>query len=194
MTDPSFDSIFMRRLRYLLTPQWDIYISLKDRLKGATVLEIGSGTGSGTLLYASEAKSVDAIELDRHAVQFASEMFPAKNIRWICTDICHWYTSERYDYEVAIETMENIRNWYAALRNIHEFLAPGGYFIMSARNANSDLRRWKDLHERELTARQLVSSLGEFFPEVHLYDYSLTLEQDEDTRMTPLVAVARKGP
>ncbi len=63
---------------------------------------------------------------------------------------------------------------------------------MTARNANADLRRQKDLHLREWTAAELSDSLGEFFPSVYLYDYTLQDQQTEDTRLTPLIAIAKK--
>ena len=63
---------------------------------------------------------------------------------------------------------------------------------MTARNRHADLRR-NDLHEREWTAKELKDNLGEFFLDVKLFDYTLQNEVDETTRITPLIAVARKA-
>ena len=184
--------ILWRRWKYALTPQHDIYQSLKEKVMGASVLEVGFGTGAGVLQYAMAADRVDAIEIDPGAVHFAQEMFPLENVRWIEADITHWYSPEKYDFAVMIETLEHIKDWNMALTAIEAMLKEGGYLVMSARNANADLRRWKDLHEREWNASQLLDNLGKFFPRIYLYDYTLQEQQGEDTRLTPLIAIAKK--
>jgi len=189
----SAHDVLWRRLKYSLTPQHDIYQSLRERLMGASVLEVGFGTGAGVLQYALAAKQVDAIEIDPGAVHFAKEMFPLSNVRWIEADITSWYSAEPYDFAIMIETLEHIPDWRMALTAIAAMLKEGGYLIMSARNANADLRRWKDLHEREWTGQQLLDNLGKFFPRVYLYDYTLQEQQANDTRLTPLLAITRKS-
>ncbi len=190
----SAHDVLWRRLKYSLTPQHDIYQSLRERLMGASVLEVGFGTGAGVLQYAMAAEQVDAIEIDPGAVHFAQEMFPLSNVRWIEADITSWYSATPYDYAVMIETLEHIEDWRVALSAITAMLKEGGHLIMSARNANADLRRWKDLHEREWTAAEVLGGLRQFFPSVYLYDWSLQEQQDPDTtRLTPLIAIAKKG-
>ena len=193
MTNSAHD-ILWRRMKYSLTPQHDIYQSLRERLMGASVLEVGFGTGAGVLQYAAAAKQVDAIEIDPGAVHFAQEMFPLSNVRWIEADITNWYSAEPYDFAIMIETLEHIPDWRMALNTITTMLKEGGYLIMSARNANADLRRWKDLHEREWTGKEVLENLGKFFPSVYLYDYTLQEQQDANlTRLTPLIAIAKKS-
>ncbi len=201
----SAHDILWRRMKYSLTPQHDIYQSLRERLMGASVLEVGFGTGAGVLQYAMGARQVDAIEIDPGAVHFAQEMFPINNVNWIEADITshdwwtarkrrEWNSGRNYDYVIMIETLEHIEDWKAALENVELLLKEGGYLIMSARNANADLRRWKDLHEREWTGKEVLENLGKFFPSVYLYDYSLQEQQDASlTRLTPLIAIAKKS-
>ena len=184
--------VLWRRLRYQLTPQWDIYKSLDNRFKGKVVLEVGFGTGAGVLQYASTARRVDAIELDPGAVDFAQKTFPIKNVNWIVGDITEYKTHAHYDAVVMIETLEHVPDYKSALSNIRNLLNPGGELIMSARNANADLRRWKDLHEREWTSGELVDELRPFFEEVWIYDWSLENLQTGFTTLTPLIAIARK--
>ena len=185
--------VLWRRLRYMLTPQWDIYRSLDSRFAGLRVLEVGFGTGGGVLQYAPSARLVDAIEIDPGAVDFANKTFPLNNVNWTEGDICTFQTRVRYDAVVMIETLEHIADYKAALTNIRNLLHPGGELVMSARNANADLRRWKDLHEREWTSGELVDELRPFFEDVWLYDWSLTDLQTGFTSLTPLMAVARRG-
>ena len=183
--------VMWRRIRYMLTPQWDIYTSLQKRFRGQRVLEVGFGTGAGVLQYCGDAKWVDAIDPDPGAVDFVKKCFPITNINWMLGDITTFELPHKYDAVVMIETLEHIPNWEKALSKIQSLLVNGGILVMSARNKNSDLRRWKDLHEREWSAHEVESALLGFFPVVTMYDFSLTQIQDKNTRLTPLVAVAK---
>ena len=190
--DEAMTSILWRRLRYMLTPQFDLYKNIAPKLKGQDVLEVGFGTGFGTVHLAKYAEEVIAIEPDPDAVKFARQVLPLKNVWWIESDITTALKKPIYDAVVMVETLEHIADWRKALNNIHGLLKPGGCLYMTARNRHADLRR-NDLHEREWTAKELKDNLGEFFLDVKLFDYTLANEVDETTRITPLIAVARKA-
>ena len=187
------EDVLWHRLRYFLSPQMDIYISLREHLRGQPrVLEAGFGVGAGTMLYADKVGHLTGIEINRDAVEFAKAMYPLENVDWIHADILDFASPKKFSAILAIEVLEHIPEWIDALQNIRSLLVdPGGEFIMSARNANADLRRAKSQHERELTADELVSALEEFFPNVTIYDYTLARIQDRDTRVTPILAVCR---
>lgn len=170
----------------MLTPQLDIYTHLAPRLASKRVLEVGFGTGGGVLQYAANA-SVRAIELDEAAVRFAKRAFPV-GAEWEHADILSYASHELFDAVVMIEVLEHIHDWYGALAKVAGLLNDGGTFYLSHRNANADLRK-NDLHEREWTAQELLWNLSAHFRDVTLYDYSLSAEQEADSRVTPLVAV-----
>lgn len=184
-------SILWRRFRYFLTPQFDLYRNIAPHLAGKTVLEVGFGTGFGTVQLAQYG-DIYAFEPDLQAVEFARMVLPHPCIHWHSGDITAMLVSSYYDAAVMVETLEHIEDWRKALANIHKALKPGGCLYMTARNRNADLRR-NDLHEREWTAQELLNALGEFFLDVKLYDYTLTNELTADTHITPLIAVARKA-
>ena len=188
----TLNDILFRRLRYFLSPQWDIYQSLREKLDNRSVLEVGFGTGAGVVQYASKVNSVDAVELDPVAVDFAQKVFPLNNVNWIHSDICDYDTKKRYGFMVCIETMEHIPDDIKAIENMHRLLHRNGYLFVSARNANADLSRWNDLHERELKADEFYAFLSKYFEEVELFDYSLKHKQDKNTALTPLLAVCKK--
>lgn len=185
--------VLWRRLRYMLTPQWDIYNSIAPHLGGCDVLEIGCGTGIGTLQLAMYANTIIAVDIDDDAVKFAGAVLPNRKISWWRGDILDAARVPlgNKGAAVAIEVLEHIPEWEKALTNIRAALHPGGKLYISARNRNADLRR-NDLHEREWTAAEFRAALAEFFPSVTLYDYTLEAEQGDDSRVTPLVAVAVK--
>jgi 2-polyprenyl-3-methyl-5-hydroxy-6-metoxy-1,4-benzoquinol methylase len=192
VNDEAMTSILWRRLRYMLTPQFDLYKNIAPHMQGKQVLEVGFGTGFGTLLLAEYATVIYAIEPDADAVNFAKQVLPIRNISWLQRDITAMRVSLKYDAVVMVETLEHIADWRKALDSIHKRLRVGGCLYMTARNANADLRR-NDLHERELSASELRANLGEFFLDVTLWDYTLANEQSDDTHITPLIAIARKA-
>ena len=144
------------------------------------------------MLYADKVGHLTGIDINPDAVEFAKAMYPLENVDWVHADILSFASPVKFSAILAIEVLEHIPEWIDALQNIRSLLVdPGGEFIMSARNANADLRRAKSQHERELTADELVSALEEFFPNVTIYDYTLARIQDRDTRVTPILAICR---
>jgi len=185
--------VLWRRLGYMLSPQLDIYQAIAECLgEEDAVMDIGFGTGFGTLQLTKTADMVVGVENDKEAVDFANKCLPG--IMWYWGDVSRGfdYVGGEYDAIVMIEVLEHVADWRSAIRNVYKMLAPGGTFYISARNANADLRK-NELHEREWTAAQLHSSMREYFEDVKLYDYRLEKRQELDTRQTPLLAVCRKG-
>jgi 2-polyprenyl-3-methyl-5-hydroxy-6-metoxy-1,4-benzoquinol methylase len=192
VNDEAMTSILWRRFGYMLTPQLDLYKNIAPKVKGLQVLEVGFGTGFGTVQLAQYAEWIGAIEPDANAVAFARLVLPIKHVLWAKADITAMDGLPHYDAVVMVETLEHIADWRKALSNIHGLLKPGGCLYMTARNRNADLRR-NELHEREWSATELANALGEFFLDVKLYDFTLTNELTADTHITPLIAVARKA-
>jgi len=186
--------VLWRRMKYFLSPQLDIYQAFAKGLFDKTVLEVGFGTGIGAVQMAYYAKEIIAIEPDQDAVEFADEVFPLLNVCWLVGDICDYAqdpAGNPIDTVVMIEVLEHIPDWEKALQNVCRILPPGGALVISARNANADLRR-NELHEREWTASEFVSHLKKYFRDVVLYDHTGTRILYEDTRQTPLIAWAIK--
>ncbi len=180
-----------RRLRYMLSPQLDLYESIAPHLAGQKVLEVGFGTGVGTLQLAQHAKVITAFEVELEAVEFAERVFPLHSIVWCMGDVLALTPQPFYDAVVMVEVLEHVPEWQAALQNVVGVLKEGGKLYISARNRFADLRR-NEIHEREWSATEFVGALREFFPTVKLYDYTLKEQQSVETRVTPLIAVATK--
>lgn len=175
----------------MLTPQWDIYHSIGQQFGFSdNVLEIGFGTGLGTVQLAQYAH-VDAWEINPEAAEFATKTLPLHKVNWSCRDFMTLIGAGQFTAVVMIEVLEHIADWQLALHKVNSHLCAGGRFYISARNHNADLRR-NELHEREWTAAEFRAALAGYFSEVKLYDYTLEAEQGDDSRVTPLVAVCTK--
>lgn len=184
--------VLWRRLKYLLSPQLDLYKRLNKYTTDERVIEIGFGTGYQIMQYVEKAAHVDAYELDKHAVDHASEMIKHDKILFHVGDIASptFYAPSIYGVALLIEVLEHVPQQQEALQNVVKCLRPDGIAIISGPNANAELRK-NDIHEREWTAQEFYSELGHHFTSVKLFDYTLTEEQDESSRLTPLIAVCQ---
>ena len=189
------NDILWRRLRYMLSPQWDLYEAIAPKLAGQSVLEIGCGTGFGALQFLPYAKSVHATDIDQEAVDFCQRSWPLPGLTFGQYDICATHDGppdiRQYGAVVMIEVLEHVSNRGRALAAACAHLPRGGTMYVSARNALADLRR-NELHEDEKTAAEFLIELGHFFRSVSLYDYSLTQRLTDTSHVTPTVAVCKK--
>jgi len=183
--------VMFRRLGYFLSPQLDIYRHIADVVQGCDVLDVGFGTGFGLIQLVGSAKNLTGIEVDPDAIRFAESYLPG--VRWLWGDVQRplSYLTNPVDVVIMIEVLEHVMDWKAALKNVSDCLKPGGRMIISARNANADLRK-NDLHEREWTAEELCKSVIPYFEKVELFDFTLQKPQTFSTHITPVVAIATK--
>ncbi|MFQ5410042.1 MAG: class I SAM-dependent methyltransferase [Anaerolineales bacterium] len=175
----------------MLSPQLDLYRHLAPHMQDKRVLEVGFGTGFGTLQFMGYARDITAIEPDIDAVDFAVRCLNPLAIEWTHGNILKpvWARGRRWDAVVMIEVLEHIGTWRMALQHVCNLLTDDGALYISARNANADLRK-NDLHEREWRAQEFRDGMAEFFEFVQLFDYTLEEPMGTDTRQTPLVAIA----
>lgn len=85
MDNPA-EGILWNRLKYVLSPQFDIYLNVANVVRDR-VADIGFGTGFGTHLLQLKAKEVYAYEVDERAIRFAQLAFPFKSLHFQYGDI-----------------------------------------------------------------------------------------------------------
>jgi trans-aconitate methyltransferase len=74
------------RLRYVLSPQFDIYEQVASKVYGY-VADIGCGTGFGTHLLTRSAVQVHGFECDENALRFAERSFENGKVKFHAGDI-----------------------------------------------------------------------------------------------------------
>ena len=182
-------SIMWNRLKYVLSPQFDIYENVAKVVRGK-VGDIGCGTGFGTHLLATNAKSVVGYEIDKEAILFAEKVFPLKNLSFTYGDLQKGIgEKESFDFIVMIDVIEHLRYDKRALRNVKEMLKPTGQLILSTPNRLSRYRK-SDNHEREYAPKELEGLLKKVFVDVSLRNHKL--EPLASQYQNPLLAVCRK--
>jgi 2-polyprenyl-3-methyl-5-hydroxy-6-metoxy-1,4-benzoquinol methylase len=162
------------RLRYVLSPQFDIYEQVANAVDGK-VADIGSGTGFGTHLLTRNAIHVDGYEVDEAAYNFAKRSFSNGHIEFFNESITGTIAGNfegGYNFITMIDVIEHIQEDKLAIQNVKRLLTEGGTFICSTPNRLSRYRK-SDYHVREYSPRNLKGLLSSMFREVTLVDYRM---------------------
>lgn len=191
--DSEATAVIWRRWMYALTPQLDIYESLRKVVRRKTILEVGFGTGIGILQYQYLAEYIDAVEIDKSAVQFARRMMPLRSVRWICDDITNPTRRYKgYDMVVMIEVLEHLNKPAKALRIIRNALGIPGYALITVPNKNRYRKREESLNNLEWTPSEIMKFIGEYFDKVWLLDSDFIVQENMDTRESPIIVGASR--
>lgn len=181
--------IIWNRLRYVLSPQFDIYEHLSTVVRGA-VADIGSGTGFGTHLFTVNAQSVVGYEIDEDALRFAQRVFPVRRLAFRFGDILDGIQEGPYDFITMIDVIEHIKYDQRALKNVKDMLKPTGQLILSTPNRLSRYRKSEN-HVKEYGSKELESLLNKVFANVSMRDHKM--EPLASQYQNPLLAVCRGG-
>jgi 2-polyprenyl-3-methyl-5-hydroxy-6-metoxy-1,4-benzoquinol methylase len=184
------------RLRYVLSPQFDIYEKVAEAVYGY-VADIGCGTGFGTHLLTRSAVFVDRFECDEGALNFAARTFTNGKVKFHQGDITKMggsgavcdYTPAScggYEFITMIDVIEHIREDEEAVKNCKRLLSKDGTFICSTPNRLSRYRK-SDYHVREYSPDDFAKLLGSVFDNVGLVDFELQPLESKYTN--PILAV-----
>ena len=180
--------LIWNRLKYVLSPQFDIYKVLAGVIRGK-VADIGFGTGFGTHLFSRNADEVHAYDMDEGAIKFAQEVFPLKNLNFEYGDISSGIEEKGFDFVIMIDVIEHLQDDVSALENAKKMLDWTGRFICSTPNRLSRYRKSEN-HVREYSPRELEDALKKVFAVVSLRDYRL--DPLSSIYENPILAVCRK--
>lgn len=211
-------SIIWRRLRYMLTPQFDLYKRIGDRFAGdniqagAAILDYGCGTGFGTLqLCRSDELSgyeacdyiphrIYGVDKDQDAVEFAADVL-GHVATFVQADAFHcggpWADLKKQvgslSLVTVIEVIEHMTKKYQEdlVDELSDVTDPRGTLILSTPNKRSQFRKHGG-HLGMHDPASLRALLSPHFADVALEDY-LGEPVPDDTTVSPLVAICR-GP
>lgn len=181
--------------RLIEPAQRQLYETIAGQIRGLHVCDVGCGSGLGSLILAQEAEAVVGVEIVKDAVRFAEQCFSARNLVFILSNIIEWDPPIPFDIVVAIEMIEHIVDYHAALANMLKILSDNGALYVSSPNRNTPTalpnKPRNAHHVREWTAQEFQEILSLYFGDVKLYDRAL-IPQEPDTILTPILAVCSK--
>jgi ubiquinone biosynthesis O-methyltransferase len=103
--------------------------------KGKSVLDIACGVGySGRMLIEAGAVSYDGVDINEKLVEYAKNNYSSESINYFVGDICTFRNNKMYDLITCFETIEHVKNYEAAIKNLHSLLKPGGMLFISSPN------------------------------------------------------------
>jgi SAM-dependent methyltransferase len=148
--------------------------------KGKTVLDIACGTGySGPMFLDSGAVRYNGVDVNWELIEFATQQHGSELITYEKGDICEYWGGSKYQLITCFETIEHIKDWHKALKNLLKLLDNDGVLLMSSPNRkvtspNSLTVGDKPLnsfHTQEFTPEELSDFLREvgFYVETEVY-------------------------
>ena len=191
-------SVIFHRTKYFLSPQLDLYKNIRNKVISKEiptfVLDYGCATGVGTLaLLDSGNKSnvVDGIDYDPEAIKFANDVF-GHLIKFKRDNWCKKRNVKEWEYNLVtcIEVIEHVKDPNRLLQQFKRSLVTGGTLICSTLNHYSQYRK-NDLHCNKYTAQSFKKLLSKYFDNVLLTDYTLSIELENNSTVTPIVAICR---
>lgn len=139
--------------------------SVKDRV----VLDIASGSGYGTNLLASMAKTVTGIDYSEEAIEYSKKLYKAKNLEYIqgnAEDIP--LPDNSVEVVISLETIEHIKNPEKFIKEVKRVLVPGGQFIVSTPN-DDEYIEGNEFHLHEFQLEELKTLIKKYFKNSEYY-------------------------
>ncbi len=149
--------------RYLYAARW---------ARGKRVLDVASGAGYGAALLAGEARLVWALDLNGPTIRWAREAYGRENLLFLQGDATRLpIRTGSVDLVVALEVLEHLENQEGLVQELARVTAHGGAVLISTpdKSTYSGTRDHPNpFHLHEFQKGELLSFLGQHFPEVHL--------------------------
>ena len=149
--------------RYALAARWSA---------GSRVLDIGCGTGYGTVELAAGAASAIGIDVSRDAIGHARLAYPLPNICFLQASATALpFADASFELITAFEVIEHLADWRALLAEARRVLHADGVFLVSTPNRQyyTESRGStgpNPFHTHEFEYGEFHSALAEFFPQV----------------------------
>ena len=103
--------------------------------KGKSVLDIACGVGyAGPMFIQSGAVSYYGVDINDKLVEYAKDNFASELIGYSVGDICTFQIDKKFDLISCFETIEHIRDYKTAIKNLYDMLNPGGTLLVSSPN------------------------------------------------------------
>ncbi|MDD5596824.1 MAG: methyltransferase domain-containing protein [Victivallaceae bacterium] len=103
---------------------------------GKSVLDIACGVGySGPLFMKAGAASYDGVDINERSIEYANCVYRSdRNINYHVGDICSFSHDKTFDLITCYETIEHVKNYESAIKNLNRLLQPNGLLLISSPN------------------------------------------------------------
>ncbi|MHB0962255.1 MAG: class I SAM-dependent methyltransferase [Gemmatimonadaceae bacterium] len=159
--------------RGLLALHLERYKLAAEYVRDADVVDCACGTGFGSeVLLQAGARSVQGVELDRAALEYARSRHAHDGIRYYEADALRFAPTPQPSVWVSLETVEHLPNPTAYVARVAQVLPKGGRFIASVPVTVSTDGNPHHLHDfTRASFRRLLTANG--FREIRAVEQSL---------------------
>lgn len=146
------------------------YYAIKDILGGKTVLDAACGTGYGSSIISSTAKTVYGIDISEEAIAYAEENYGSESVMFVQGSIDTLpFPDNMFDSVVSFETIEHVDGLTQErfLDEIYRVLKPEGFLIMSTPDkkiyTDESSGKTTDWHVKEFYAEEFQEFISKKF-------------------------------
>jgi len=150
------------------------YHFIKELINGKRVLDAGCGFGYGTDYLAKWAKEAVGVDRSWEAIDWARKNYPAKNIKFMVSDITEINLADGYfDTVCLLETVHQVKEYPKLLAEMHRLLKKDGLFLVSTRHRKLGLSPSFSSADHGFLPQELKEAvLKSGFKEIEMYGLS----------------------
>ena len=150
------------------------YEKAKTLVEDLDILEIGCGTGYGTMVLAKEAHSVVALDIDTELIAELSNLSPNSNIQYLTFDGKNIpFPKHHFSFVFFFQVLEHVKDDKSFLNEIKRILHPNGKAIFTTPNRLIRLRKnqkpFNNYHYREYAPKDLLALADQVQLELDLF-------------------------
>lgn len=138
-------------------------------------LDAACGSGYGASFLADKVRSVDGVDVDPSAIDFARTTYKQSNLTYHCADLQSTlpFSNETFDAITSFETLEHVSDQTKMTSEFHRVLKPGGILVISTpdRRASERIGLDNHFHVAELSKREFVELLSRSFTVEQLFGH-----------------------
>lgn len=137
---------------------------------GKSILDIACGVGySGPKFIEAGALSYNGVDINEKLIDYAKKYYGSDLISYSVGDITTFNNNKMYDLITCYETIEHVKNYEAAIQNLHSLLKPGGMLFISSPNRivtspnalTINDKPSNEFHTQEFIPEELLSILND---------------------------------
>lgn len=137
---------------------------------GKSILDIACGVGySGPKFIEAGALSYNGVDINEKLIDYAKKFYGSDLISYSVGDITTFNNNKMYDLITCYETIEHVKNYEAAIQNLHSLLKPGGMLFISSPNRivtspnalTINDKPSNEFHTQEFIPEELLSILND---------------------------------
>jgi SAM-dependent methyltransferase len=148
--------------RELFDPQWQC-------------LDAACGSGYGSSFLAERVRSVDGVDVDSGAIEFAKATYQKSNLIYHCADLQATlpFADGTFDAISSFETLEHVSNQTKMISEFRRVLKPGGVLVISTpdRKVSEQIGLDNKFHVAELSKKEFIELLSRSFSVDQLFGH-----------------------